>query len=142
MIVAFKEVDVAHTLSIKQTIGRAIGAERVKLALIRPRTRVLRVTRIRFDENDRPLALEEIVLPLDRLPSLAANGADVPDILELALRHGLTLGQATERVGMVPATTEVALHLRIVSGTAVVMLDRVTETVEGVPIEWRVAYCV
>ena len=66
----------AHTLSIKQTTGRAIAAERVKLALISPQTRVLRVTRIRYDDNDRPLVLEAIVLPMDRVPSLATNGGD------------------------------------------------------------------
>jgi DNA-binding GntR family transcriptional regulator len=63
-----------------------------------------------------------------------------PDIIELAQRHGLTLGRASERVSIVPASTDVARHLRIAPGTDVVKLDRVTETADGTPIEWRVAF--
>jgi hypothetical protein len=77
---------------------------------------------------------------LDCFPGLVPNGRDIPDIAQLAQRHGLTLGRATERVSIVPASGEVALHLRIAAGTDVLKLDRVIETADGIPLEWRVAF--
>ena len=37
--------------------------------------------------------------------SLAADGGDFPDIIELAQRHDLSLGRATERLSIVRATS-------------------------------------
>lgn len=129
-----------YALSIDQTVGTANEHERSKLALSDLQARVLRVTRIRFDEDDHPLAHEEVVLPSDRLPGLDINGGDIPDILDLAQRYGLTLERASEHINIASATAEIAKHLRIATGTDVAKLDRVTETADGKPIEWRVAF--
>src|SRR5262245_46701172 len=137
---AIGKVVMAYTLSIAQSAGTATLIEWAKLALSAPKARVLRVTRILFDVGDRPLALEEVVLALERLPGLAANDGDIPDIMELARLHGLTLGRATERVSIVKATEDVASHLRISAGANVMKLDRIVETANGAPIEWRVAF--
>jgi DNA-binding GntR family transcriptional regulator len=131
---------VAGTASIAQTVGTANAVEWAKLALNAFQTPVLKVTRIRYGDDDRPCSYEEVVLPLDRFPGLTPNGGDIPDIVVLAQRHGVSLGRATERVSIVPATRDVALHLRIAAGTDVVKLDRITETADGEPIEWRVAF--
>ena len=130
----------AHALSIAQTAGTANVVEWSKLSLSSLQTPVLRVTRIVFDEADRPLALEEAVLPLDRFPGLAPDGGDVPDIIELTQRYGISLGRAMERISIVPATKDVAMHLGIAAGTDVMKLDRIAETTDGEPIEWRVSY--
>ena len=130
----------AHIVSVAQAAGTANSMERAKLALNASQTTVLRVTRIRYDDDYLPLAYEKVVLPLDRYPGLDPNGGDIPDIFELSQRHGLALGRATQRVSIIPATRDVALHLGIAEGTDAVKLDRVTETADGVPIEWRVAY--
>ena len=61
------------------------------------------------------------------------------DITELAQCYGLSLGRATERVSIVPATKDVAKHLGIAAGANVMKLDRIVETADGAPIEWRVA---
>ena len=130
-----------HALSISQTVGTATIVEWAKLALSTPQARALRVTRILFDDNDHPIALEEAVLPLERFPGLSPNGGgDIPDITELAKRHGISLGRASERVSIVQATRDVASHLGIAFGTDVVKLDRIVETADGEPVEWRVAY--
>ena len=126
--------------TISQTVETASLTEWAKLALNTPKARVLRMTRVRYDA-DCPLALEEVVLALDRFPGLTPNGGDVPDIMELAQRHGLSLSRATERISIIPATKDVASHLQIAAGANVMKLERVAETVDGVPIEWRVAYC-
>jgi DNA-binding GntR family transcriptional regulator len=131
---------VAALMSIAQTVGTANVAEWAKLVLSNLQAPVLRVTRLRHDDQARSVALEEVVLPLDRFPGLAPNGGDIPDIVELAQRHGLSLGRVTERISIVRATRDVASHLRITAGTGVMKLDRVTETADGRPIEWRVAF--
>jgi len=97
------------------------------------------MTRIRCDAADHPLAFEEVVLPLGRFFGLAQNG-DVPDISELAHRHGLLLGRASERVSIVPATKDVAMHLGIPVAGNVLKVDRVVETADGEPVEWRVTF--
>ena len=130
----------AALTSIAQTVGTANVAEWAKLVLSNLQAPVLRVTRLRHDDQTRSVTLEEVVLPLDRFPGLAPNGGDIPDIVELAQRHGLSLGRVTERISIVRATRDVASHLRITAGTDVMKLDRVTETADGRPIEWRVAF--
>ena len=76
---------------------------------------------------------------LDRFRGLHANGV-VSDIAELAQRYGVSLGRTTDRVSIVPATREVAQHLGIAVGADVMKLDRIVETADGEPVEWRVAY--
>jgi DNA-binding GntR family transcriptional regulator len=127
-------------VSISQTAETANLVEWAKLALNSPQARVLRVTRVRYDAPDQPIAFEEVVLALDRFPGLTANGGDVPDIIELAQRYGISLGRSSERISMVRASKDVAVHLGIAAGADVLKLDRIAETTDGEPIEWRVAY--
>jgi DNA-binding GntR family transcriptional regulator len=136
----FGEMVVVHALSLSQTAETANVVEWAKLALS-SHARVLRVTRILFDDKDRPIALEEAVLRLERFPGLPLNGrGDIPDIIELAQRHGISLGRAMERISIVSATKDVAAHLAIAAGADVMKLDRIVETADGEPIEWRVAF--
>jgi DNA-binding GntR family transcriptional regulator len=79
-------------------------------------------------------------LALERFPGLAANGGDVPDLVELAQRHGLTLGPASERLSIVRATKDVASRLQIAPGVDVLRLNRIVETADGEPVEWRVTF--
>ena len=103
----------ACTALITQSTGTPTIEEWAKLDLDAPNSRVLRLTRVQLDDNSHPLGVEEVVLALERFPGLAANGGDVPDIVELAQRHGLSLGHATERLSIVRATKDVASHLQI-----------------------------
>jgi len=125
---------------IAQAAETANLVEWAKLALNSPQGRVLRMTRVLYDVPDIPVAFEEVVLVLDKFPGLTANGSDVPDIIELAQRYGISLGRASERISMVRASNDVALHLGIAAGTDILKLDRIAETVDGEPIEWRVAF--
>ena len=131
----------AHAVSITQTAEMANLVERAKLALCSSQARVLRVTRVRYDAPYHPpVALEEVVLALDRFSGLVPNGGDLPDIIELAPRYGLSLGRATEWVSVIQATKAMALHLGITTGSNVLRLERIAETVDGAPLEWRVAF--
>ena len=110
---------------ITQNTDTANAVERRKLALDVPHARVLRLMRIRYDAAGCPVALEVVVLPLDRFPGLTA---DASDITELAQCYGLSLGRATERISIVQATKDVGQHLGIAVGADVMKLDRITET--------------
>jgi GntR family transcriptional regulator len=122
---------------VTQNTDTANATECTKLALKSPRARVLRLTRIRYDPPGCPMAIEEVALPLVRFPALTA---DTSDITELAQCYGLSLGRATEHISIVSATKNVAAHLGIPVGANVMKLDRIAETADGAPIEWRVAY--
>lgn len=67
---------------------------------------------------------------------MAAGGS--PDITELAQRQGLVLGRAVERVAIVHAPKDVASHVQIAAGANVMRLNRVVETADRQPVEWRV----
>ena len=99
--------------TLTQDVGPATLEEWAKLDLGTLNSRVLRLTRVRLDDNNRPLAVEEVVLALERFRDLAADGGDVPEIIELARRHGVSLGRATERLSIVRATKDVASHLQL-----------------------------
>ena len=87
------------------------------------------------------MSRSSVAAALPLIPGLAPNGGgDIPDVAELARRHGLALGRATERITIVPATRDVAAHLGITAGADVMKLDRVVKTVSGEPVEWRVAF--
>ena len=123
---------------ISQTTGTATLIECAKLALGDANTQVLRVARVRQDTAFGTL-LEQIVLPLHRFPGLTEGDA-VTDIADLAERFGLQVARASERITFVEAPGDVVRLLGIAAGAGVVKLDRITETSDGQPIEWRIAY--
>ena len=125
---------------IMDSTGTPTLEEWAKLDLSAPNSRVLRLTRVQLDDSSRPLGVEEVVLALERFPGLATNGGDMPDLVELAQRHGLSLGRASERIAIVQASREVASHLKIAPGADVLRLNRIVETADGDPIEWRVTF--
>jgi DNA-binding GntR family transcriptional regulator len=130
----------ASTALITQSTGPPTVEEWAKLDLNAPNACVLRLTRVQVDDNNHPLGVEEVVVALERFPGLVANGAEVPDIVELAQRHGTSLGRGTERLSIVPATKDVASHLQIAPGADVLKLNRIVATTDGEPVEWRVTF--
>ena len=127
----------ARLAEIAQTTGVATTTERLLLRLDDQHATVIRIKRLRYDNNDRVLSYEEVAIPSSRMPQ---NGDLSLDLLDLARSRGLTLGRATEFVLMISADTVVAAHLGVAEGTRVMKLDRVVETGDGLPIEWRVAF--
>jgi DNA-binding GntR family transcriptional regulator len=130
----------AFARMITQSTGIPTIEEWAKLDLGGSNSCVMRLTRVRYDDNSHPLGVEEVVLPLERFPGLVANGGDVPDIIELAQRHGLALGRSSERIRIVQSTKPIASLLGIAVGANVLKLERIAETADGQPIEWRVAF--
>jgi DNA-binding GntR family transcriptional regulator len=106
---------VARITEIERIVGTASVVEWARLALVDLQAPVLRVKRLQHDDQDRPVALEIVVLVLARFPGLEGDGGAIPEIGELAPRYGLSLSNTRERLSLAPATTDIALHL----GTAV-----------------------
>jgi GntR family transcriptional regulator len=59
----------------------------------------------------------------------------------LAARYGLLLGRAEERVSIGNAPLEVVEALGLALQAPVFLLDRVACSLDGRPVEWRLAWC-
>jgi DNA-binding GntR family transcriptional regulator len=62
-------------------------------------------------------------------------------IVGLAQLYGILLGKAEERITIAAAPPGIADTLRVAPDTSVMRLDRLLLTLDGQPVEWRVAYC-
>jgi GntR family transcriptional regulator len=129
---------VVRVAVLAQTTGTASKSEQERLRLGESDP-VLRVTRVRSEDGS-PLAYELVVLPLKLFPGLVSNGEIGSDTLGLARRQGLQLGLAVESMSTTEASEPVAASLGVAPGSRVKMLDRVVSTVDGQPVEWRVAF--
>lgn len=99
---------------------------------------VWRRKRVRYDRTV-PFMYEEVSLPASLFPDLDESSPS--RIVILSQQHGLLLGKATERLVIGSATAAAAEALQIEPGSGVVVLDRVVHTIDGLPVEWRVAQC-
>jgi DNA-binding GntR family transcriptional regulator len=95
---------------IAQTIGTANAIEQKKLRL--SQEPVLRLVRTRRDASQ-SISHEQVVLAPGRFPGLSTDSELTSDLLELARRHNVALGSATESVCAVPANKDVAAHLEL-----------------------------
>jgi len=129
----------ARIAVIARTTGAADIAEQRRLRLAAS-DQVLRISRVRIAEDDRAASYETVVLPLGRFLGLSTQSGVTDDIATLARRHGLALGRATEKVDTAQASPEVVEHLGIEPDEAVLKLDRVVQSGDGLPVEWRVAF--
>jgi len=113
----------------------ATEEERARLGLL-PGEMVYRLDRIR--RQGEHLFLENIRLPAALFPSLHKPVASVVD---LADSYGVKLGEAVERVRVVPASATIANALGVMEDAPILMLDRVVHLRDGRPAEWRITYC-
>ena len=102
--------------------------------------RVYRIRRVRLSD-DEPFMVEEASVPAALFPGLEEMRAFTHRIVCLAQKYGILLGKAEERISMASASLKVADALCIVPDSPVVVLDRVVRTIDGRPVEWRMAWC-
>jgi DNA-binding GntR family transcriptional regulator len=100
---------------------------------------VYRIRRIGFI-GARPLLVEHASLPAILFPGLASMNPPPEGIVQLALRFGIRLGNAQERVSVAPAPGEVAMILQVAAGALTAVLDRVVLSSDGRPVEWRLTW--
>ena len=85
--------------------------------------------------------VEDASLPSALFPGLLEKKDVAHRIGAIAQRYGILLGRAEERIsiGTVPAT--IATRLCVAPNTPVLRLDRLLLTLDGRPLEWRIAHC-
>jgi len=103
--------------------------------------RVIAIERLRTLKG-RPAILEKIVLPAALFPGLGTD-ARIPNELYQLLEtdYGVTIHRAVEHLKATAAPPAIAKHLRLPSGAPILEIDRLAETIDGTPVEWRVSYC-
>jgi len=124
--------------SIEVSTDVATETECAKLQL-RPAESVITIRRIRHHDN-RPLMLERAAFPAKLYPHLPKQPAD-SNICAMAQRNGVLLSHSEEAVSIARASHAIAETLQVPALTPVLKLDRLMFTLEGVPAEWRVAFC-
>ncbi|WP_426959994.1 GntR family transcriptional regulator [Muricoccus radiodurans] len=102
----------------------------------------LRLDRLRFWGGE-PVVMEEIFLPLPRFAALRDRPIESFETLLYPLyerEFGLVVGGVEDalRVGLADARR--AEWLGVAEGSAVAIIDRLSLTVDGAPIEWRRAW--
>ena len=124
---------------VQLSAGEAHEMEQKRLRL-RPGAQVMRIRRVRQSAGI-PFMVENVTLPGSLFPGLS-DLRDVPHrITLLAQQFGLLLGRAEEQVRASKADSEIAEELRIAKDTPILILDRVVYTIDGRPVEWRLARC-
>jgi GntR family transcriptional regulator len=120
----------------------AAAANELECARLRLRAHdaVYRVHRVRL-HRDQAFMVEDASMPAALFPGLADKSGFSHRIADLAQKHGLLLGKAEERLTIDAAAPEVAAVLGIAPAAPIVVLDRIVETLDGHPIEWRIGQC-
>jgi GntR family transcriptional regulator len=113
-------------------------AGRLKLSA---RAFVIAITRVRHLNNN-PVICETIILPATRFAGLEQND-DIPNELYgyYESTYGITIHKATERLRAVTASNVEVAAIGLPVGSPLLEIDRVAETLEGEPVEWRVSRC-
>ena len=101
--------------------------------------RVLRLERLRF-AGGKIRTFERSVLPLHRLLGVRIGQARHLTLSEIAKQSGLELGRATERLSIVRPPPAIARRLAASPRQKLLRIDRITTTVDDLPIEWRIVY--
>jgi GntR family transcriptional regulator len=127
------------TKTIEVVEAPATEEEGRRLRLSHP-SNVYRVRRERL-QGDRPFMIEEASLPAALFPGLLERTGIEHNVITLAQRYGILLGRAEERVSIRPVRAAIADTLRVAPNTPVMLLDRLLLTLDGQPVEWRVAHC-
>ncbi len=121
-------------------VGAAANDVEARHLQLRNGEPIFRIHRVR-SHNGVPLMVEESIVPQGLFPGLEKGAEVSPSIVVLAHHFGVLLGRAEERIGVAAAKGDVAKLLNLEEGTPVLLLDCLVHTIEGRPIEWRLASC-
>jgi GntR family transcriptional regulator len=113
--------------------------ERVRLRL-GFHDRIYRIHRTR-QHKAQPFMVEHATVPAALFPGLNEKATVAGRIMVLAQQYGVLLGKAEERVSIGQAAQGVADTLGIPPGSPVMVLDRVVQSLDDRPVEWRIGWC-
>jgi GntR family transcriptional regulator len=123
-----------------EVVPAIANATETRMLQLRNGESVLRLHRVRIHDGQ-PLMVEESTIPQSRFPGLAQEAEIAPSIVVLAQRYGVLLARAQEKISVEAANNGVSDVLRVPEGTPVLKLDLVVYSIDGLPIEWRIAHC-
>jgi len=132
---------VGQTLEVLSHVeDEATDAERANLQ-IADGSCVRRIVRLRRFKGA-PFLYEHIALPAAMLPT--ARDVDNPEfwIATTARNCGVLLGDAEERLSLAACPEAAAAPLQCEKGETVMRIRGVMQSIDGVPVRWRDAYCV
>ncbi len=122
--------------------GPSTPREQAKLGL-HPVHSAIRIRKLSSTASQ-PVIVSEIALPADMFPTLAEADASALDdyhLVEAMRANGVLIGKGMERISTSPAEGDFAEALQVAPGTIVLHLDRIIDSMEGRPAEWRQAWC-
>jgi len=121
-------------IGIENRRGNSDECTRLKL---KPATRVIFIERIR-ELGKRSAIFETIVLPAKMFRGLGMNDTLPNELYQLyEQQYGVTIHKAVERIGAISADRNHARHLNVQNGAPLLEIDRLAETLDGTPAEWR-----
>ncbi len=133
-------IRIAGEVKSCEVVPATANATETRRLQLRNGESVLRLHRLRLHDG-RPLMIEDSTIPQSRFPGLAQEADISPNIVVLAQRYGVLLVRAQERISVEAADSEVAGVLRVSDGTPLLKLDSLVFSIDGLPVEWRVAHC-
>jgi GntR family transcriptional regulator len=135
-----EQIRISGEVKSCEVVPAAANATEARMLQLRNGESVLRLRRVR-QQDGHPLMVEESTVPQSRFPGLAQETDIPPSIVVLAQHYGVLLARAQERISVEAADSEVASVLNVAKGTPLLKLDSVVFSIDGLPIEWRVARC-
>ena len=103
---------------------------------------VFRIRRVQLDEISKSTMLEQCCVTQRRFAGLDRDtDAHSLPIASLARRYGLLIAPGAERVDLIVSKPEQAKALNIAAGTALLRLMRTAKCFDGIPVDFRIAYC-
>ena len=102
---------------------------------------VVDIQRVR-DLGGKPVISEHITLAAKRFPSLAQEDDPPNELYQFyEQRFGMTVHRAVEQLRAIAAGAWEAEHLDVKRGAPLLEINRIAESVDGTPIEWRRSRC-
>jgi len=125
---------------VSKSLDVATAEDSLRLGLS-PAEAVIRLERLRLFAG-KPVIHERIALPAQRFPGLVEM-ASLPNSLYSLYeqRFGYTVAKAEEKLRAVNATANDQRQLDVALGTALLEIDRLAISVDGIPLEWRLSRC-
>lgn len=136
--------DGSRTMPVSRTFScehrKATAAERAKLDLAAG-AKVITVSRVR-SLHDMPTIIDRVTVSQALFPNLGGD-IKLPENLYRFYQseYGITIAKAEESVSAVAATEAEAALLDLEPNAPLLEIDRISLSLDGSPVEWRVSRC-
>jgi GntR family transcriptional regulator len=108
---------------------------------LQPEAKVYALRRLRLHLGA-PLLVEDVLLSSTLFADVSDAELSSCWLTDMAPRHGVLLGSATEKLMPAVVSAGTAKSLHIPEGSPVLVLERLISTLDGRPAQWRRAECV